>query len=55
MIVTENGKPIGILTERDVMKKVCPQELRSKMTTTNMPSNTTAKVDFFLAAGKILG
>ena len=25
LIVTEKGEPVGILTERDVMKKCCPQ------------------------------
>jgi CBS domain-containing protein len=24
VVVTEDGKPVGILTERDVMKRVCP-------------------------------
>ncbi|MEM3785546.1 MAG: CBS domain-containing protein [Candidatus Bathyarchaeia archaeon] len=27
IVVTEKGKPVGILTERDIMKKVCPKEL----------------------------
>ncbi|MBS7646659.1 MAG: CBS domain-containing protein [Candidatus Bathyarchaeia archaeon] len=27
VVVTEKGKPVGILTERDIMKKVCPKEL----------------------------
>ena len=25
LIVTEKGKPVGIVTERDVMKKCCPE------------------------------
>lgn len=25
VIVTEDGKPVGILTERDIMKRVCPE------------------------------
>jgi CBS domain-containing protein len=29
VVVSENGKPVGILTERDIMKKVCPKELCS--------------------------
>ncbi|MEM2953147.1 MAG: CBS domain-containing protein [Candidatus Bathyarchaeia archaeon] len=33
VVVTENGKPVGILTERDVMKRVCPQELCSRKVT----------------------
>lgn len=31
VIVTENGKPVGLLTERDVMKKVCPERLCEKV------------------------
>ncbi|MFQ6080489.1 MAG: cyclic nucleotide-binding/CBS domain-containing protein [Candidatus Bathyarchaeia archaeon] len=27
VVVTEDGKPVGILTERDIMKKVCPEKL----------------------------
>ncbi len=30
VIVTEEGKPVGILTERDIMRKVCPEELCSR-------------------------
>ncbi len=33
VVVTENGKPVGILTERDIMKRVCPQELCSRKVT----------------------
>jgi len=25
VVITEDGKPVGILTERDIMKKVCPE------------------------------
>ena len=27
VIVTEDGKPVGILTERDILKRVCPEHL----------------------------
>lgn len=27
VVVTEDGKPVGILTERDIMKRVCPEKL----------------------------
>jgi len=27
VVVTEGGKPVGILTERDIMKRVCPEKL----------------------------
>ena len=27
VLVTRNGKPLGMLTERDILKKVCPQQL----------------------------
>lgn len=27
VIVTEHGKPVGILTERDILKRVCPEYL----------------------------
>jgi CBS domain-containing protein len=27
VLVTKNKKPLGILTERDILKKVCPQQL----------------------------
>jgi CBS domain-containing protein len=27
VIVTEQGKPVGILTERDILKRVCPERL----------------------------
>jgi predicted transcriptional regulator len=27
VIVTENRKPVGILTERDILKRVCPEKL----------------------------
>jgi predicted transcriptional regulator len=27
VLVTKNNKPLGILTERDILKKVCPQQL----------------------------
>jgi CBS domain-containing protein len=27
VVVGESGKPVDILTERDIMRKVCPQEL----------------------------
>jgi len=27
VLVTKNEKPLGILTERDILKKVCPQQL----------------------------
>ena len=30
VLVTENKKPMGILTERDILKKVCPQQLCTK-------------------------
>lgn len=33
VVVNENGKPVGILTERDIMKRVCPQELCSRRVT----------------------
>jgi CBS domain-containing protein len=33
VVVTENGKPVGMLTERDIMKRVCPQELCSRKIT----------------------
>jgi len=33
VVVTENGKPVGILTERDIMKRVCPQELCTRKVT----------------------
>jgi len=27
VIATEDGKPVGILTERDILKRVCPEHL----------------------------
>jgi len=27
VIVTDEGKPVGILTERDIMKRCCPEKL----------------------------
>jgi predicted transcriptional regulator len=30
VLVTKNNKPLGILTERDILKKVCPQQLCTK-------------------------
>ncbi|MCS7113827.1 MAG: CBS domain-containing protein [Nitrososphaerota archaeon] len=30
VVVNDGGKPVGILTERDIMKRVCPQELCTK-------------------------
>lgn len=27
VVITEKGKPVGILTERDILKRACPQEL----------------------------
>jgi CBS domain-containing protein len=27
VIVTEDSKPVGILTERDILKRVCPEQL----------------------------
>lgn len=30
VLVTEGEKPVGILTERDIMKNVCPSELCSR-------------------------
>jgi predicted transcriptional regulator len=27
VLVTKDAKPVGILTERDILKKVCPQQL----------------------------
>jgi predicted transcriptional regulator len=27
VIVTENGEPVGIVTERDILKRVCPEHL----------------------------
>ncbi len=27
VIVTEDSEPVGILTERDILKKVCPEQL----------------------------
>lgn len=27
VIVTDDGKPVGILTERDILKRVCPEHL----------------------------
>ncbi|MBW2310035.1 MAG: CBS domain-containing protein [Deltaproteobacteria bacterium] len=27
VIVTNDGKPVGILTERDILKRVCPEHL----------------------------
>jgi CBS domain-containing protein len=33
VVVTENEKPVGILTERDILKKVCAKELSAKAVT----------------------
>jgi len=33
VVVTENQKPVGILTERDILKKVCAKELSAKAVT----------------------
>ena len=27
VVVTKNGKPVGIVTEKDIMRSVCPEEL----------------------------
>lgn len=34
VIVAEDGKPVGILTERDILKRVCPEHLCIKGITT---------------------
>jgi len=33
VVVTEGGKPVGILTERDIMKRVCPEKLCTRAIT----------------------
>ena len=33
VVVTEDEKPVGILTERDILKKVCAKELSAKAVT----------------------
>jgi CBS domain-containing protein len=33
VIVTENGEPSGILTERDILKRVCPEKLCTRNVT----------------------
>jgi CBS domain-containing protein len=33
VVVTENGKPVGILTERDILKRVCPEKLCTRNVT----------------------
>jgi len=33
VVVTEDGKPVGILTERDIMKRVCPEKLCTEAVT----------------------
>ncbi len=33
VVVIEKGKPIGILTERDIMKKVCAKEFSTRKVT----------------------
>lgn len=33
VVVTEDEKPVGILTERDILKKVCAKELSAKAIT----------------------
>lgn len=33
VVVTEDEKPVGILTERDILKKVCAKELNAKAVT----------------------
>jgi CBS domain-containing protein len=30
VLVTKDGEPLGMLTERDILKKVCPQQLCTK-------------------------
>ena len=33
VVVTEEGKPVGILTERDIMRRVCPEKLCTRAIT----------------------
>jgi len=33
VVVTQDGKPVGILTERDILKKVCPRQLCTRAIT----------------------
>ncbi len=33
VVVTQDGKPVGIFTERDILKKVCPRQLCTKSIT----------------------
>ena len=33
VVVTQDGKPAGIVTERDILRKVCPQQLCTRAVT----------------------
>ncbi|MBW1714342.1 MAG: CBS domain-containing protein [Deltaproteobacteria bacterium] len=33
VVVTQDGKPVGIFTERDILKKVCPRQLCTRAVT----------------------
>jgi signal-transduction protein with cAMP-binding, CBS, and nucleotidyltransferase domain len=33
VVVTQDGKPIGIVTERDILRKVCPRQLCTRAVT----------------------
>lgn len=39
VVVTKSGRPVGILTDRDIMKKLCPEERCRKVTAEEIMSS----------------
>ena len=45
VVVTKDGKPVGILTERDIMRRVCPEERCGKVTAEESMSNPLITIE----------
>jgi len=45
VVVTEKGKPVGIVTERDILKKVCPNVSCMKVKVREIMSKPLITVD----------
>jgi predicted transcriptional regulator len=45
VVVTKDGKPVGILTDRDIMKRICPEERCRKATAEEMMSHPLITID----------
>ena len=45
VVVTEDGKPVGILAERDIMKRLCPEGRCRKVTAGELMSNPLITIE----------